>query len=588
MADGFIQEYFQIRSGDTVGLDADSGWAADENTNATIGTGVIFRIRFKVREIGSIEGSTQFKIQAKFNTGIWGDLDIMDDLGSTATCVFCLPSSQFSDGDAITSELLTSDAGAAWENGDGVAAVQDTGNILTAAHTLNAEETEFEYCIMITGFFYDPDSAFDQVQTNDTIEFRLVESDGTVFPNTYTNPVITVSETAGFIGATSIEAQGRVMHFDGNDNLYILCEDNGRSGQSQRLVIKSTDRGDTWRVMDDANRPTNDDWEAGDMQVVGTVGYMGSQLNNDVYHDTFRFSDDGSNPDTWGTTDEAIRTGVTRDDQVASIVRRSDGSMVAFWQEQNTDFRIRYSIKNGSWSAPADLDTDSGVGQYHVYAVLGASDKTHIFYGDNTNGYLYHKSLASDDSLGAREQVHDDVGTGGTDEKPILGAIYYDASGTERIVVAFRDESDGLVYTSKIDDDGSPSTPVAASDNTIHQSGIGNRMVTGDLVNDGSDLYIVYADVTNQEIYLTKSVDYGSWDTDSKILASVECDVLRAFIYSPSVGGKQLGIHYEDGSNAANGFTRFYEYEIQAATGIQVDLSGDNEASWAQGVKIIG
>ncbi|KKK73488.1 hypothetical protein LCGC14_2893340, partial [marine sediment metagenome] len=46
----FSQEYFRIRSGDTVGLNTDSGWAAAENTSTTIGTGLPFRIRFKVRE----------------------------------------------------------------------------------------------------------------------------------------------------------------------------------------------------------------------------------------------------------------------------------------------------------------------------------------------------------------------------------------------------------------------------------------------------------------------------------------------------------------------------------------------------------
>jgi hypothetical protein len=565
MADGFIQEFYRIRSGDTVALDADSGWAAAENNNATIGTGGFFRVRFKVREIGSVEGATAFKLQCKHESASWADIGITDDLGAYAVCVESASSgvTGLDDADPTQTALLTTTA--SWTDGEAVTAAVDTGNILTGNYTLNADETEFEYNLRLVPFFYDPASTSDQLQAGDTVELRMVESDGTVFPNTYTNPVITVSETAGFIGATSIESRGRVMHFDGNDNLYVLCEDNGAGGQAQRMVLKSTNRGSTWREMNSASKPSQDDWEAGDMHVVGTVGYMGSQLNNDVYHDTFRFSDDGSNPDTWGTTDEAIQTGVTRDDQTAAIVRRSDGTMVAFWQEQNTDFRIRYSIKDGTWGAAADVDGTGSEAQYHVVAVLGASDKTHIFYNDNTNGLLYHKSLSSEDVLSDREAVHDDVGTGGTDEKPILGAIYYDASGTERVVVAFRDESDGLVYTSKVDDDGSPSTPVAASDNTILQSGIGDRQVAGQLVNLSSDLYIVYADVTNGEVWLTKSVNYGSWNTDDKIIANANAAAINALAYEPSDSSKQLGILWEKASGHANGFLEFYEYELAAA-----------------------
>jgi hypothetical protein len=569
MADGFIQDHFRVRSGDTVGLNADTGWAADENVNATIGTGVIFRIRFKVREIGSVEGATQFKLQCKFNAGSWTDVGISDDSGGVAKCVECMPSSQFSDAAVTDTMLLTSHFGQGftWEDGEGVAAAQVTGNILTGSYTLNQEETEYEYCIRILTFFYDPQSSFDQVQAGDTIEFRMVESTGTVFPNAYTNPVITVAESAGFVGATSIEARARVAHLDSNDNLYILCEDNGRSGTAQRLVVKSTDRGAIWRVMDDANRPAEDDWESGDMQVIGTECYMSSQLNNDVYHDTFRFSDDGSNPDTWGTTDEAIRTGVTRDNQYTTMVRRSDGTMVAFWQELNTDYRMRYSIKDPTWSAPIDLDADAGKDQYQAFAVLGENDLTHIFYTNITDGYLYHKSLSSSDVLSDRELVHDDVGTGGSEEHPILSAIYYDASGTERIVVAFRDDSDSLIYTSKIDNDGSPSAPVVASDNTVKNNGIGGSCVVGQLINDGSDLYIIYGDDTNGYIWITKSVNYGSWDTDDSILTDVDADACNAFFYEPSDNSKQIGILFEDNSNAANGFLEFYEHEIQAATG---------------------
>ena len=564
---GYYQHGFRIRSGDTVGLNVNSGWAAGEDTGATIGTGMIFRVRFALSREGT-GVADQFKIQAKFNAGSWADVDIKDDINSLATCIICLPSSQFADAAAATQLLGT--FGKSWTDGEGVAAVQDTGNILTASQDLDNLETEHEFCLMIKSFFYDPQLSNDQVQAEDKIELRLVESDGTIFPNAYTNPVITVSETAGFIGCTSIEGPGRILHFDGNGNIYVFAEDNGTGGSNpNRIAIKSANRGSTWREMDASNRPTQEDWESGDIHFVGDVAYIGSQLNNDAYHDTFNLSTHGSTPDTWGTIDEAVQTGITRDDQVAAIIRRSDGSLVVFFQEQvGGDFRLRYKIKNGSWGSVQELDATGGANQYHVVAVLGASDRIHIFYNDNTAGNLYHKSLSSGDSLGARDTVSTDVGTGGSDQKPILGAVYYDPPGAvaERIVVSFKDESSTLVYTSKIDDDGSPSTPIPASDNTVFQNGIGSNMVVGSLVVDRDNLYIIYADDTNQEIWIDKSEDYGAWGTDTKIIADVVADVITAIAFEPTDGSLQIGILYEDDSGGANGFGWYKEYEQRPAT----------------------
>lgn len=581
MVDGYIQEYWQIRSGDTVGIDVDSGWAASENTQATIGTGVIFRIRFKVRRIG-VGSAHQFKLQVRHQSGSWQDVDIKDDINTIAAAVICLPSSQYADGATISSELLTSDGGAAWENGDGVAAVEDSGDILTASHDLDDEETEFEYCLMINTFFYHPQASPDQVQESDVLEFRMIQSDDTAFPNTYSYASVQVTETAGFIGSTMIERPGRIIHTNG-DNIYILCEDNGYgSANPYRMVVKSTDRGDTWRRIDQANEPTQKDWESGDSVLASNVVYMGSQLDSDAYHDTFNLS-----TDAWGTTDEAIRTGVSWDDQIAAIVRRSDGDLIAFWQEQvSGDYRIRYSIHEGvSWSAPTDVDSTVSVTFSDVRAVIDSGDMTHIFYKDQTNGDLYHKALDSSNVLdtdGNRDLVHDDVGTSASDLGKIAGAVYYDSGGTERVVVAFMDESDSKIYTSKIDDNGAPSAVVAASDFACGQDGINNNSPHAALCVIGTDLYIVYALLSDDDIYITKSDDYGSWVSDTEVIDGVECDALVCEGYTLADSSQRVGIYYEDGSNGANGFGRFYEHEVS----LSISVTPSDIAYYTQGIRV--
>lgn len=558
----FIQEYFRIRVDDTALLnDVFPGGGPAENANATIGTGIDFRIRFKVRETAGGNDTKSFKLQCNFNSGTWVDVNILGNT-SSAPAAMCRPSSQFADGDATSTERLTNTS--TYVEGEGVAAVVVTGNVLTGSYSLTNEETEFEFLLRILSFFDTPSR--DQVQANDTVEFRVVESDGTVFTGTYTNPTITVAETSGFVGSTSVETPNQIMHMDSNDNLYILVEDTKALGNPERLVLKSTDRGAIWRIMDDVNRPTEVDWESCDSQLIDGIIYMGSQLNNDVWHDQFNTSAAAANQDTWQVIDQAIQGSVVRDDQIAAFVRRSDNSMVVFFQEQvGADFRIRYKIKNGSWGSVQELDTTSGSNQQDVVAVLDTSDdRIHIFYNDFVAGNLYHKSLSSADSLGARDTVSSDVGQGADEERCILGAVYYLSGSVDRVVVAFRDDSSGEVYTSKVDDDGSPSAPVSAVDNTIAVDGIGNKRPIGRLVVYGTDLYIVYPDVTNGEIWITKSVDYGSWDTDVKIISDVVCHEINATILEPSAGNVLIGMYFDDSSFGSWGSSWYQEYEIEA------------------------
>lgn len=560
---GYSQNFFQIRSGDTEGLNSDTGWAAAENTNAAIGTGILFRIRFKVQRVG-VGTASQFKPQIKFNATAWIDAAIMLDAVS-APCVFVKESSQYADTDPTSTELLTNRG--TYVSGEGVEGVRELGNILTTSIDLDDQEAEFEYTFQILAMMADPSR--DEVEAGDTIEFRLVESDGTVFPNAYANPVITVVETPGYIGLTSIENPNRTVYFeDDNDDLYVFGEDIDNISTSPfQVAMKSSDGGLTWAWVDDAGKSTsNFDYEAGDMQVVDDIAYMIGIDNDDPYHMQFNFSGAAANPDEWVVTgeDEVIKTAVVRDDQCAAIVRRSDNTMIAFFQEAPSDINITYRIKDGTWGADNDLDPEAATNFTMVSVILGASF-THIFYVDLTNGYLYHNTIAhSDDQLGTREIVHNDIGVG-SDDFNLIQPILYDPAGgvAERVVVAFRNDANDLLYTSKIDDNGSPSAPVAASDNTVAYGEIGANKPHASLVVFGTDLYLVYSDETNHEIWLTKSDDYGSWDTDTKIVSSILAHSIEAVAYEPSGGGRYLGIFYDIDSDGGQGQMWFTAYELE-------------------------
>ena len=109
MVDGYIQEYYQIRSGDTEGLNSDTGWAAVENTNATIGTGIHFRIRFKVRRIrvgAADQGATNFG-SLRCQSYIFTKVDESEKCGSLINQIMKhrLPISYFTTGQNVPEDI---------------------------------------------------------------------------------------------------------------------------------------------------------------------------------------------------------------------------------------------------------------------------------------------------------------------------------------------------------------------------------------------------------------------------------------------------------------------------------------------------
>lgn len=559
----FIQGYFRIRSADTVGLNTDSGWAAAENVNATIGTGIPFRIRFKVRETASGDDTNvNFKLQVNRNSGGWNDVDV--NLGAATEAAGAIVSAQFNDGDAAT-ELLTNTT--TYVNGEGSEDAETEGN-----YGLSNEETEFEWCLLIHSFHDGPI----QNVVSDTLEFRVVEDDGTVFTGTYTNPTVTVDETLGFIGGTFVESPGRVGPFaDSNGNLYAIIE--ASVTDPAFLIIKSTNGGDTWREQDGSNRPTENDSECIDAVLDGDeihiMHHPGGTTPTIRYH-RFRVSSHATNPDTWEITDESVHVSSGQTDQACAISVRSDGTVVGFYRRTDTNQNIKYRIRSsgGTWGSENNLDTTTSVDFTGVMCALGTSDKTHIFYKDHTNGDIYHKSLTSGDSLSARELVEGDAGT--VNEWAMTPAIFWDDAGAEKIMVIVQDDSDDILYSVVITDDGTPESRKQASDVAAQSHQGGSEQPTADLaVDSASDTtYLLYSRLTDGDLYRDKAVNDGGWGADVEEQDAVEIDFVRSMVFTHSSGNggeKVLGYLYDNGANGGTGRIFYDEFVISAAAGGQ-------------------
>ena len=559
----FIQEFFRIRLTDNEGLnDAFDGGDPAENANTTISTGIVFRVRFKVRETAGGPDSTGFKLQVNYDGG--GYVDVGTGSGDSAPAVITVPSAQFTDGDPTSTERLTSTT--TYVNGEGF---EDDNTSIS--YSLTSEETEFEWALMIMNFYDGPN----QTAVSDTFTLRVVQADNTVFAGSYTSPTITVAITDFYIGGTFVETPNRVTANDSNGVIYFLMEPS--ETDNELLLVRSADGGKTWTIGDDAGRPTTTDIEAADMVVDGQTLHIvtrsiTSSTERTFYH-RYRMSDHATTQDDWEIIDEIITTSAVVH-QGCAIEVRSDGSIVAFYTETISSFeRVSYKIRNGSWGSATNLDTTASTIFAYVTVVKGASDLIHIFYSDSTAaiGKVWHKSLNSSNTLSAAEEVYADLGTGTNKRGNLTNPVYWDDGGTEKIMIGIIHRANDILRSFVVTDDGVPETEKDASDNTVsaNPGGTTSNQIVANFFVDGKIVYLFYANVADDDIYRDEANNDGGWGTDVEFLDGVTTHFIRghAFTHSSGNGGATVaGFVRDNGSSGRTGFSFWDEYIIAAGT----------------------
>lgn len=586
-----------------------SGWLANLNTDVELDAGTRYRWRVEVEEAAGEANSTQFKIQYRHQPfggsyGSWTDMPYRAVEDSESGPIVGWESPNYADGDATTN--LLSGSSETFETGEGCEDRQTN-----SAQTLTNEHTEHEFCFIIVGTWGGPN----RIGDGDSIQLRMIESNDTVFTGTYVTPTITVNLPTRYIGAVFPESPVRVGPFcDTNGNLYLLIEPTAQPGanNNEPEFLKSTDGGDTWSLVDTAGSPAQNDLESIDVFQNGDTLHVLLEDGGDVTYHTFRTSDHSTNPDTWDIIDESVATSVGYIDQACGLTVRSDGTVVALY---NSSSGVAYNIRSGggSWGGPTAVNSSSDI---FSGCVLGASDKTHIFYKDDSAKTIYHKSLSSADSLSGAETVESNA-SASSDDWGAVPPVYWDDGGDEKIMILVRDDSDGLLYSVVITNDGSPETRKQVSGSAVYEDPniTGSKQPVADLVVDSATdtAYALFAYSSDQDLYRDSAVNDGGWGIDAGELSGVTVNFVRGqvFTHSSGNGGATVyGYWYEDSylETGSVGENWYNEYVIATGDTFDVSVSDsitlsetvkpeltslvghafDNFAAWKQGVKIIG
>lgn len=230
-----------------------------------------------------------------------------------------------------------------------------------------------------------------------------------------------------------------------------------------------------------------------------------------------------------------------------------------------------HSADGSSWTGPVSLDVAAAnKSEVQPQLVLGTNDKVHAIWSRSA---IDHAQTVSAMSTTAARTIATDnslstiVSTSGNSDDAILGkgnVISYDDSGTQRIIIPYKDVNDaGRVLWSTEDgsDNISAFIIVQFSDGTTNDVFENGEVGILTAANGDSTAHVLWsggaATGSDQDLYHDSSTDGGTtWGTDVEELNAVTINYISATVYQR---GSSLVIAYvyDDG-----GVTRYNEITL--------------------------
>jgi hypothetical protein len=172
---------------------------------------------------------------------------------------------------------------------------------------------------------------------------------------------------------------------------------------------------------------------------------------------------------------------------------------------------------------------------------VGARDVTHVFYKDYLENRLYWRTLSASGELSSPTRV-DTAGTS-SERIPQTNAVYYDADGSEVIVIAYADDRGRLRAVTIAD--GEVSDEMIAPDRVLEDPNVAaNDGTVAHLSVDGTTVHVLWSDLASGDLLHSTRIHGGSWSAPSDVWDSG--DNIAWWVY---------GAVYERGGRRRLGYT---------------------------------
>ena len=506
---------FRVRNDATALLNADTGWAAPENSAADIQYDQPFRFRIQVRSTVSPPEGHLLRLQYRRNGETWHPLGFArfpyPDFATPVVSV--IATEAYTQGEET--ERLLGAADLAWDDGAGINAVDSTPVWRTTNDAL-----EWEWPLVIRRFSDGPNFAED----GDIVELRVVDGQGRALAGQQ-RAELRMTAAPGHLGGTFIETPNRIGPYQSAaGHLYFFMEPS--ETDNWFMAVKSTDAGLSWREVDGNKRPDTGDLESVASAQTGSVIHLIHQVSREVFYHAFQMDDAGSAQGQWLVTDESIATPDEPPTQFADLVARSDGSLVTLYGGAQRLFMQSRSAQ-GVWGQPQEIDSDVPPGLSGPVMAIAADDTITMAYtGRDGSGFVRH--LRADGLLSARQVFSANLGTSDDENGAIVPMVVFPETG--ETVLIYREQT-GFLFERRFSSDGLLSAPAQVAQNTVITNAVDSEQVGADLVLHDSRLHLLFIDAQSRSIFYMRSSAMGNWSAPQAVVENIQAAWVRGSVH---------------------------------------------------------
>ena len=537
---------YRVRADFDTPLNADSGWAAPENTGAQIFYDQPFRLRIQVQADSSPAEGHLLSLQYRQADLPWQTLGFAEfPYPSFATPAVSVISAQaYANGDET--EKLLGPATIAWDEGAGLSAVSTT-----PVWRLSGEAVEWEWPLVIRRFSDGPTF----VEDNTRFEFRVVDRNGVPLVG-HESVQLDLTAEPQHLGGTFIETPSRIGPYQSElGHLYFFMEPS--ETDNRFMAVMSEDFGRSWREVDGANRPGIGDLEGVATVRAGSTIHIIHQISEEVLYHQFEMGDGLTTKDTWRVDSESIAVLDEPPTQFADVVARQDGSLVALYAGAHKLFLQERSAA-GVWGEAVEIDSHLAPDLSGPALAIGPGDQITLAYsGLNGQGFIRH--LRADRQLSQRLTFSEDTGTTDPENGPIVPMVVLPESGTT--VLVYRERS-GLLFERRFSADGQLSPPVQISSIPVVTNAVDAEQVAADLVLHNNTLHLLFIDDQSRSIYYSRSTAPGAWSEPEAVITNVDAAWVRGSVHRDASGNPVYGFVFDAGSTGGSGFNRYFSLPL--------------------------
>lgn len=537
---------YRVRSDFGAALNADTGWAAPENTSADIQYDQPFRLRVQVRANMAPPEGHLINLQYRQSGASWLPVGFAEfPYPSFATPVVSVISTEAYQHGAETERLL-GQPDINWDDGAGLNAMASTPVWRTTHDAL-----EWEWPLVIRRFSDGPTFAEDGA----TFQFRLVDGFGQPLDGISATE-LNMSAAPRHLGGTFIETPSRIGPYQSETgHLYFFMEPS--ETDNRFMAVKSTDFGNTWQEVDGENRPSIGDLEGVATARTGSTVHMIHQISEEVFYHQFEMDGAESETGVWRVNSESIATLQEPPTQFADLVARSDGSLVALYAGPQKLF-LQIRSAQGVWGDVREIDTDITPDLSGPALVAGPDDTITMAYtGRDGSGFIRH--LLADGNLSQRQLFSTNTGISDSENGAIVPMVVLPETGTT--VLIYR-EQDGLLYERRFTLDEQLSEAVLVSQLPVVTNAVDSEQAGADLILHDSTLHLLFIEAQSRTIYYSNSSQPGIWSEPQAIIENVDAAWVRGSVHLDASGTPVYGFVYDAGSTGGSGFNRYYSLAL--------------------------